>query len=417
MDTYAYDLVKTLSFLRFGGTEEECRAADILCREIRAVGGDAVCEPFQIPGYTTEVCSVRVSAPCPREISVAPWGLSGSFPAGGADLDFLYAEDGSEGALYGITDLSHAAVMVDEMSTEVYRRLWERGAAAIFVITGKWYDTDRTTDLLCRHMREVYLNIGKIPTFFVRACDALYMVKNATKSVHIDLVQTEFTTQSRNVCATIPGRDVPEESLIITAHYDSVSTGTGAWDNATGTATAMYVYRHFAQHPPRRTLRFVFCGSEEQGLLGSKAYTDMHPDLLEKEIQVGFNFDMCGTALGSRKVCVTGGDEVKQYVEAFCREQGISATVYTDVRSSDSASIADRGIPTLDLIRTTKTAEIHTRRDLTEVLSAEQLAKDGAFAVALIERVANSHRLPIQRHMPDAMKEKLDVYFQRKPAN
>ncbi len=88
-------------------------------------------------------------------------------------------------------------------------------------------------------------------------------------------------------------------------------------------------------------MRFIWCGSEEQGLLGSKAYAKAHSKLLENEIKFGFNFDMCGTILGVNSVCATGGDELKNYAEAFCKEYGINAAVHQDVRSSDSATFAD----------------------------------------------------------------------------
>ncbi len=413
MDNYQYELVEKLSFLRFGGDEDELRAASMLCDEIRRLGGECEIEEFSIPAYKFGRYSVKVTAPYEKELDALPWGLSGSLKEGGADLKLFYAEDCSEAALYGMNDLTGYAVLVDELRLEQYKRLCERGASAILVISGKWYDTPETSDLLQRHMRPPFLNVGRIPTFFVWACDAAEMVKCEAETLHIELSEEEQEHISRNVTAVVRGREREDESVVITAHYDSVTVGKGSWDNATGSATAMYIYRYFLSHPPKRTLRFVWCGSEEQGLLGSRAYIEAHRELVEKEIRLGFNFDMCGTTLGTNKVCVTGGDELKHYADAFCREYGINASVYADVRSSDSAPFADNGIPTIDLFRVSKTAEIHTRHDLMDTLSSRQLEKDGKFAVAFIERAANSSRMPVDRGMPDNMKEKLDKYFQR----
>ncbi len=413
MNTYQYDIVKKLSFLRFGGTEDELKAANILADEIKSFGGKAEIEDFSIPAYSFENFSVKVTAPYEKELEVLPFGLSGNFPDGGADLKLFYATDCTEAALYGKKDLTGYAVMVDELKLEQYKRLCQRNASAILVISGKWYDSSETSDFLQRHMRPKFLEAGKIPTFFIWAKDAADIVENEAEELHIELVQNEFENVSRNVTATVTGTEMPDESIVITAHYDSVNVGTGSWDNATGSATAMYIYKYFSENPPKRTLRFVWCGSEEQGLLGSKAYIEAHKELVENDIKMGFNFDMCGTILGTNKVCVTGNDELKHYAEAFCREYGINAPVNADVRSSDSAPLADNGIPTIDLFRVSRTAEIHTRHDLIDSISPKQLKKDGDFAVAFIERAANSARLPVDVGMPDNMKEKLDKYFQR----
>ncbi len=412
MDTYQYDIVKNLSFMRFGGTDGEKKAADYLLSEIKALGGEGRIEEFQIPAYEFKSYSVKATSPYEREYDVLPWGLSGSTPEGGATLELFYAEDCSEAALYGRDDLSGKAVLVNDLTRDAYRRLCERKAGAILVIKGNWYESGENSDFLLRHIRPTYAEFGKIPTFFIWAKDAAEMVENEVKTLHITLEQEELTHTSRNVVATVKGSE-SGEALIVTAHYDSVSCGTGSLDNATGSATAMYIYRYFLNNQPRRDIHFVWCGSEEQGLLGSKAFVEAHPELIEKEIRLGFNFDMCGTILGVNKICVTGTEELKNYAEAFCREYGLNASVYQDVHSSDSAPLADKGIPTVDIIRVTGTAEIHTRHDLIDTVSPKQLKRDGDFSVAIISRVANSVMLPVETGMPDDMKKKLDKYFQR----
>ncbi len=412
MDTYQYELVKKLSFLRFGGTDDEKKAARYLLEEIEKIGGRGETEEFSVPAYRFNRYAVRVTVPYEQELEVLPWGLSGGFPTGGADFRLFFAEDGSDAMLYGKSDLSDTAVLLEEWGLSQYKALCDRKAAAILLITGKWHDTGKDS-FLQRHIRPAFLKYGKIPTFFVSAADAVKMIKNRAEYVHIELEQDELENISQNVIATVQGSEITDEAVLITAHYDSVNVGTGSWDNATGAATAMYIYKYFLAHPPKRTLYFVWCGSEEQGLLGSKAYVAAHSELIEKEIRCCFNFDMCGTVLGANKVCVTGKDEVKHYAEAFCREYGINAHVYQDVRSSDSASVADSGISTIDIIRRTKTTDIHTKYDLFDIVSAEQLKKDGDFAVAFIDRVVNSARLPFAREMSDAMKTKLDKYFLR----
>ena len=87
-----------------------------------------------------------------------------------------------------------------------------------------------------------------------------------------------------NVIAEIPGRELPDEVLIIGAHLDSWQPGTGAQDNGTGAASVLEAARAIKalNRPPRRTIRFVLFGGEEEGLLGSHAYVRQHMTDLSK---------------------------------------------------------------------------------------------------------------------------------------
>jgi carboxypeptidase Q len=81
-----------------------------------------------------------------------------------------------------------------------------------------------------------------------------------------------------NVIAEIPGRELANEVVIVGAHLDSWQPGTGAQDNGTGAASVLEAARAIKalQRPPRRTIRFILFGGEEEGLLGSGAYVRQH---------------------------------------------------------------------------------------------------------------------------------------------
>ena len=108
----------------------------------------------------------------------------------------------------------------------------------------------------------------------------------------------------------------------------------------------MHIYCHFLKNPPKRTLRFIWCGAEEGGLFGSQAYIKRNKALLP-QIRLCFNFDMCGTTLGENHISVTGGEALKHFTEQFCREVGRSSVVRVRVQSSDSAVFADHGVPAI----------------------------------------------------------------------
>ncbi len=84
--------------------------------------------------------------------------------------------------------------------------------------------------------------------------------------------------QIPNVIAEIPGSELPDQVVIIGAHLDSWQPGTGAQDNGTGAATVLEAARAIKalNRPPRRTIRFILFGGEEEGLLGSHAYVRQH---------------------------------------------------------------------------------------------------------------------------------------------
>lgn len=81
-----------------------------------------------------------------------------------------------------------------------------------------------------------------------------------------------------NIIAEIPGTDLKDEIVMVGGHFDSWHSGTGATDNAAGSAVAMEVVRIIKTLglQPRRTIRIGLWGGEEQGLLGSRAYVEQH---------------------------------------------------------------------------------------------------------------------------------------------
>jgi hypothetical protein len=90
--------------------------------------------------------------------------------------------------------------------------------------------------------------------------------------------------QLNNVIAEIPGSEKPDEVVIVGGHLDSWDGATGTTDNGTGVATTLEAARLLAKAGvhPKRTIRFMLFGGEEQGLLGSHAYVKAHPDEMPK---------------------------------------------------------------------------------------------------------------------------------------
>src|SRR5699024_6139448 len=134
----------------------------------------------------------------------------------------------------------------------------------------------------------------------------------------------------------------------------------GAYDNMSGSIGLMAIAEHFLKNTHRYTLRFIWCGSEERGLLGSKAYCAAHEDALEKVV-LNINLDMIGSVMGRFIACCTAEEKLVGYIEYMASEKGFGMKAYQDVYSSDSTPFADKGVPAVSFARIapTSTATIH----------------------------------------------------------
>jgi carboxypeptidase Q len=159
--------------------------------------------------------------------------------------------------------------------------------------------------------------------------------------------------QIPTVIAEIPGSALPDEVVIVGAHLDSWHPGTGAQDNGTGVASVLEVARAIKALPraPRRTIRFMLFGGEEQGLLGSTAYVRQHLADLAKIDAVLITDTGAEPAKGWY---VMGRDDEKDAVGALkpllsgLGADGVSTDV-SFVFQTDHAAFDVLGVPSLVL--------------------------------------------------------------------
>lgn len=130
------------------------------------------------------------------------------------------------------------------------------------------------------------------------------LIKVVAESKELGIVPTF------NTIAEIRGTEKPNEYVILSAHFDSWDGGTGATDNGTGTLVMMEAMRILKKYypNPKRTILVGHWGSEEQGLNGSRAFVEDHPDIV-KNVQALFNQDN-GTG---RVVKISGAGYVNSY--------------------------------------------------------------------------------------------------------
>lgn len=153
-----------------------------------------------------------------------------------------------------------------------------------------------------------------------------------------------------NVIGLIEGTDpvLKNEVIIIGGHLDAVGNAgrvvNGALDNASGTVDIMGAAKAMAQSgiQLKRTVMFLFIGGEENGLLGSKLYTQKPVFAPEKTV-VFINLDMVGNGTG---LAVNAGSTYKGLLSYF--EQANTKYVHRTMRTSAPAAGDFYGRPRSD---------------------------------------------------------------------
>ena len=397
-------ILQETSYVRMGGTDEELRCANYLVDCCAKLGLTATIEDFPVDMATMQEASLEadgVSVPC-----------KGYFNAGSHEVEapFYYLRSTEP---YALKQCKGKIVMVDGyMGYWMYQDILENGAVGFVTYDGNANYADRDIDQ--RELRSFVHKGNKIPGVNINAKDAIALVNKGVATARIVLKQEEYQGNSRNVICDMPGEI--DEYIVLTAHYDSTSLSQGSYDNMSGSVGLLGIAEYFTTHPHRYGLRFIWCGSEERGLLGAKAYCEKEENL--KNVALNINLDMIGCIMGKFIGCCSTEEKLVHYITYMGSELGFPISVRQDVYSSDSTPFADKGVPALSFARLAppNTATIHNSYDTVAVMKGEQMAEDIDFIVAFTDRMANAKLCPVAKEIPDSVKDKLDIYLCRKRA-
>lgn len=171
---------------------------------------------------------------------------------------------------------------------EILRRLEAAGAAAVLATnwSGGW------------GVSKVYDAATRTVPMLQLSCEDYGLVYRLTENGQGPVLRLEAEAELlgmapvANTIATIPGRELPNEYVMLSAHFDSWDGSSGATDNGTGTVVMMEAMRILRQvlPNPRRTIIAAHWNGEEQGLNGSTAFAADHPEIVEG-LQVLLNQD------------------------------------------------------------------------------------------------------------------------------
>lgn len=218
---------------------------------------------------------------------------------------------------------------------------------------------------------------------------------------------------SFNILAELPGTDarLRDEVVMLGAHFDSWHAGTGATDNAAGSAVMLEALRILkaSEVPLRRSVRLALWTGEEQGLLGSRAYVrdnfgvrdslGLRTKPAYEKVSAYYNMDNGSGAM--RGVYAQGNEAVRpifqQWIEPV-RDLGMRVTTIRNTGSTDHVAFDAIGLPGFQFIQDPleySTFTHHSNQDQFDRLVAEDLRKNAVIVAWFVFNTANrEEKLP-----------------------
>lgn len=237
-----------------------------------------------------------------------------------------------------------------------------------------------------------------------------------TLQMDVDNQFLDADTNAFNIVAELPGSDKADQVVMLGAHFDSWHTGTGATDNAAGSAIMMEAMRILKASgiPLRRTVRLALWSGEEQGLLGSRAYVKEHfGDVATRQwkpeqtkVSAYFNVDN-GTGQ-IRGVYLQGNEAVAPifgaWMEPF-RNMGMTTLAIRNTGGTDHLSFDAAGIPGFQFIQDEveyNTRTHHSNMDVYERLQEQDLMQNAVIVATFVAQTANRDEMLPRKPLPPA---------------
>jgi len=401
-DSHAFAYLTELSDnvgARVTGSPEAQKAIDWGQSKMKSIGlANVHAEKWSMwKGWTRGSASAELLSPLHRQLTVDAMGWTGSTPQGGVEAEVVTANlFDLDGEIANVSRFRGKIVMMEPEGVprqsfwlifaeygDFLRKLREAGAVGVIGGQGGF----KAEGMHLTHTGIVgFAQDFAIPVVDMAMEDQgqLERFLAAGKTVRVRLnVQNTFSSgpvESANVVGDIPGREHPEEIVVVGAHLDSWDLSEGATDNGTGTtsvlASAEAILKSGQQ--PRRTIRFVLFTGEEQGLLGSLAYVKQHADEMKNHVAC----IVLDNGQGPIKEFQLGGrndliDAMKAFVQSL---DNIREIAVSDKREfdSDTGPFILAGLPAINLDQDSPDYKYthHSAADALEEVKPEVLTQD-----------------------------------------
>ncbi len=376
-------------------------------------------EPFTIPaGWQRGTASGAMLSPLARPLYVASMGWAPSTPPGGVEGAVVFLADVAVEVIESrAEELQGKIVLLD--TAKLYADGYGKGSQKLQAAWPAFQKVgvlavmtpDRApNNVINAHSSLWGAKLVPLPYVELGMEDSKLIQRELERgpvTVHLAIEnKTSGETVINNVVAEIRGRERSEEWILVGAHLDSWDFGTGAQDNGTGAVSVLEVARVMmaAGKPPRRSVRFALWGGEEEGLLGSYAYTQAHKSELARCVAVLNTDNGAGHPKGWK---VEGRADLKQamqpWSDGLLKDLSGGELSMETTYDTDHGPFVLQGIPALDLwVDMTHYMDIHHKAsDTLDKVDPLDYKAGTAIVAATAYALAESDK-PIASHIDHA---------------
>jgi hypothetical protein len=378
---------------------------------------------FNRPSVTSELTGARVDLTRYTDTELANLSKSPDVtPKIDIKLeDVKIPEDPQEAARYVASLPAGVRTVLTDRNREAAEKrdrfFVDEGVAAIFLEDGRSHDgmefaeqagTHKASDPLTTKFRLTEEHYNRI---------ARLLEKNEPVKLRITLeaIVGDRDLNATNIVADLPGGAKKDEIVMIGAHFDSWHGGTGATDNAAGSAVMMEVMRVLATTQVKldRTVRLALWSGEEQGLFGSKAYVKEHfgdpatSIVTAEHAKLAAYFNMDNGSGRIRGVYLQDNDAARPFFERALigpfRDLGVTTISLRNTGGTDHLSFDDVGLPGFQFIQDPldyNTVTHHSSMDTYDHLVPGDLMQASAVIAGVVAQEASAPEMMPRKPRP-----------------
>ncbi|HEY1435233.1 MAG TPA: M20/M25/M40 family metallo-hydrolase [Thermoanaerobaculia bacterium] len=409
---------------RLAGSPGDRAAVAVALEMFSALGFSNVrAEKVIVPVWSRTSESGEVTAPVSQKLVLAALGGSVATPEGGLEAEVLGVRSFDE--LEAKKDFARGRIVFFDVPTErradfsgygksvVYRSEGASRAGKLGAI-GVLVRSIGTDDNRLAHTGSLDYAAGapKIPAAALSIPDADLVAHLLSRGGPVRVrfaldCRTRPDGESANVIGEVPGREKPDEIVVLGAHLDSWDLGRGAIDDGAGCGIVVEAARQIAalREHPRRTVRVVLFANEENGLAGGKAYAAAHAAELSRHVAALEADEGTGRPLGLS--WNAGPSAAPLFVQIAGILRAVDAAAFTTggEGGADISRMLPAGVPLIGLSQDASTYFDfhHTANDTFDKIVPKDLDRAAAAAAVAAWCLAEASQ-PIERVPADKRK-------------
>ncbi|MBE8713995.1 M20/M25/M40 family metallo-hydrolase [Sphingobacterium hungaricum] len=292
---------------RLTGSSNGAKAEEYAFEVLKSYGLDVRYQAFEVESWARKSLSLKMDNQPVKAVSLAHSPVSAELTAAVIDVGNGLKSDYERlgNSVQGKIVLAYLHILPgSEAALKNLHRSEKTALAAQYGAKGIIFINSVNGGVLLTGTASITGKLINIPAVCIGKEDGMAWkekLKNSEIQAYIQMENSSELIQARNIVATIPGKSLANEKIVVGGHLDSWDLATGAIDNGIGSFAVMDMARTLKELHLKsdRTIEFVLFMGEEQGLLGSKAYVEQaKKDGQLNTIKYMLNFDMTNNPKG-----------------------------------------------------------------------------------------------------------------------